>query len=343
MDSIYKEFKYLPVSAGVSPVVVSLAKIDQSKRLRIVFFMAMTLLCSWIGRSSAKEVVVYYYTSPQGTVLSMADAIGNIISNSDYTPYGAHALGTPNQGLGYTGHIEDLDTGLVYMQARYYDPSAARFLSVDPLSVTPGSMLDTNRYSYANDNPVVFQDPSGRCTGPNNIPDAPCNPSSARDSAPREPVRPHADCSTACQRMRDTSDRRGGSSVQPGQGFVADGFLAGRPTLAASGVAALGVGVKATKGLYHSDSNISLVTPAIGLRASAETTLIKVGYDGNQSSGQDVKIGYGINIAEYAILGGGLSIEYTPPYKVEVGVDLGAGAGVSINIYSVGKDFKENN
>lgn len=33
--------------------------------------------------------------------------------------------------LGFTGHVNDWDSGLGYMQQRYYDPVAWRFLSTD--------------------------------------------------------------------------------------------------------------------------------------------------------------------------------------------------------------------
>ena len=37
-------------------------------------------------------------------------------------------------GPGYTGHVTDAATGLVYMQQRYYDPMIGqRLLSVDPV------------------------------------------------------------------------------------------------------------------------------------------------------------------------------------------------------------------
>ncbi|WP_448097671.1 hypothetical protein [Luteibacter yeojuensis] len=144
-------------------------------------------------------------------------------------------------------------------------------------------------------------------------------------------------------RWLSQSDHKGGSAIQPKGGFTADGILAGHPSVTASGMAALGGGIKATKGVYHSDSNISIVTPALGLRASAETSLIKLGYDGNPQIDGPVKIGFGADIAAYWLIGAGLSIEYTPPYKIEVGVDVGVGAGASFSTYSVGREFKENN
>lgn len=122
----------------------------------------VSLLC--ISRAFAAETVTYYYTDPQGTVLATADSAGNIISTIDYRPYGSQVLGTPAEGPGYTGHVNDTDTGLVYMQQRYYDPGIGRFLSVDPLRAMLRAPSHTNRYGYANDNPYRFIDPDGRAT-----------------------------------------------------------------------------------------------------------------------------------------------------------------------------------
>ena len=54
------------------------------------------------------------------------------------------------------GHQTDLDTGLVYMRARYYDPSAGRFISEDP------GQNGTNWYAYCGNNPVNAVDRSGK-------------------------------------------------------------------------------------------------------------------------------------------------------------------------------------
>lgn len=124
--------------------------------------LLMAMVCASMGVAHAAETITYYYTSPQGTVLAKADASGNILSNADYRPYGTQALGTPEQGPGYTGHVNDVDSGLVYMQARYYDPSLGRFVSADPQGPSPGRAATFNRYGYASNNPVVYVDPDGR-------------------------------------------------------------------------------------------------------------------------------------------------------------------------------------
>ncbi|SFW38032.1 RHS repeat-associated core domain-containing protein [Luteibacter sp. UNCMF366Tsu5.1] len=106
--------------------------------------------------------VSYYYTDPQGTVLAVTDASGIVVSSVDYAPYGASAMGNPGDGPGYTGHVADSDTDLIYMQARYYDPIVGRFVGIDPSRPAPGDPFGFNRFAYANNSPLVHIDPDGR-------------------------------------------------------------------------------------------------------------------------------------------------------------------------------------
>jgi RHS repeat-associated protein len=108
------------------------------------------------------DTVTYVYTDPQGTPLVKADASGNVIAKYDYTPYGNSitSLGTAPNGPGYTGHVNDPETGLVYMQARYYQPTG-RFPSPDAVGPSPGNIYSFNRYAYANNNPIINTDPTG--------------------------------------------------------------------------------------------------------------------------------------------------------------------------------------
>ena len=45
-----------------------------------------------------------------------------------------------------------------FLNNRYYDPTLARFISVDPL-VT----ITRDAYGYGNNNPIAYSDPSGLC------------------------------------------------------------------------------------------------------------------------------------------------------------------------------------
>ena len=123
------------------------------------------LLTSADVMAQGTGTVTYVYTDPQGTPLAEADAHGNITATFDYVPYGSIAMGAPPNGPGYTGHVNDPESGLVYMQARYYDPSSGRFLSVDSKGPAVGNAFNFNRYAYANNNPINNIDPDGRnCT-----------------------------------------------------------------------------------------------------------------------------------------------------------------------------------
>jgi hypothetical protein len=51
------------------------------------------------------------------------------------------------------------------MQQRYFDPYAARFLSVDPVTTDAKTGDMFNRYVYAENNPYRYIDPDGRCAG----------------------------------------------------------------------------------------------------------------------------------------------------------------------------------
>jgi RHS repeat-associated protein len=61
---------------------------------------------------------------------------------------------------GWLGQYEDSDTGLTYLNARYYDPILGRFLSPDPL-MNPGDPRTLDPYRYADNNPISYTDPSG--------------------------------------------------------------------------------------------------------------------------------------------------------------------------------------
>lgn len=123
-------------------------------------YVLVLLACNPL-HAQQQGTVTYVYTDPQGTPLAEADANGNVTATYDYTPYGTTALGTPPSGPGYTGHVNDAETNLVYMQHRYYDPATGRFLSTDAAPPVPGNLSYMNRYAYVGDNPITRDDPSG--------------------------------------------------------------------------------------------------------------------------------------------------------------------------------------
>ena len=61
----------------------------------------------------------------------------------------------------YRGYYYDVETGLYYLQSRYYNPEWGRFLNADGYVSTGAGMLGYNMFVYANNNPIMFSDPTG--------------------------------------------------------------------------------------------------------------------------------------------------------------------------------------
>ncbi|MGB3205943.1 MAG: RHS repeat-associated core domain-containing protein [Crinalium sp.] len=109
--------------------------------------------------------------TPSGMVWALADRLGSIDTITDengvvvnkrtFDSFG-QLLSETNPSVsfryGYTGRELDLESGLAYYRARYYDPNVGRFISVDPMGFEAG---DTNLYRYVSNNSTNATDPSG--------------------------------------------------------------------------------------------------------------------------------------------------------------------------------------
>ena len=74
---------------------------------------------------------------------------------------------------GYTGHEQLPTFGLINMNGRCYDPVTSSFLSVDAYVQSPESAQGFNRYSYCQNNPLRYTDPTGWQMVGGNRPDNP--------------------------------------------------------------------------------------------------------------------------------------------------------------------------
>jgi RHS repeat-associated protein len=102
--------------------------------------------------------VTYLHHDQQGSTRLLTGSTGKVDGKCSYAAYGTPTCeGTATTPLGWDGQYTSSDTGLIYMRARVYDPATAQFLSVDPLV-----WLTRAPYTYTNDNPLNFTDPTGR-------------------------------------------------------------------------------------------------------------------------------------------------------------------------------------
>jgi RHS repeat-associated protein len=99
--------------------------------------------------------------------------VGAGVTRADYGPFGQPLTSNGSvalEGKGYINERYDPETGLQYLNARYYDPLLARFLTPDTWDPDlPG--VDINRYAYAGNDPVNGSDPNGHSyEDPNKFP-----------------------------------------------------------------------------------------------------------------------------------------------------------------------------
>jgi RHS repeat-associated protein len=64
---------------------------------------------------------------------------------------------------GYTGKHWNANVGLLYLRARWYDPTVGRFTQADRIVPNPLNSQAWNRYAYGLNNPLRYTDPSGYC------------------------------------------------------------------------------------------------------------------------------------------------------------------------------------
>ncbi|THF81694.1 RHS repeat-associated core domain-containing protein [Cohnella fermenti] len=131
-----------------------------------------------------------YLYNGHADVTSLTDASGVVQSTYYYDAFGniVSQTGTINSPFRYAGYQYDDESDLYYLNARYYDPKIARFLSEDTYAGKAEDPLSLNRYMYVNNEPVMYYDPTGhwcqsskgshagstpdKCTDPNDfIPD----------------------------------------------------------------------------------------------------------------------------------------------------------------------------
>ena len=111
----------------------------------------------------------YYVTNLQGDVIAILDRTGYPVVQYTYNAWGEllSATGPMLSSLGalnpllYRGYVYDRETGLYYLQSRYYNPEIGRFISADNYPSTGQGLTGNNMFAYCGNNPVSREDESG--------------------------------------------------------------------------------------------------------------------------------------------------------------------------------------
>ncbi len=110
---------------------------------------------TWISR--------YFHAEGIGTIRALTDEEGQVTDRYSFEAFGtllSHEGEDPNQYL-FAGEPLDPNSGFYYNRARWLDPNAGRFASVDPFPGYGTEPLSIHRYLYSGLNPALFSDPSG--------------------------------------------------------------------------------------------------------------------------------------------------------------------------------------
>ncbi|WP_055666131.1 RHS repeat domain-containing protein [Desnuesiella massiliensis] len=103
--------------------------------------------------SDGVRVVSYAYDS-WGKLISIKDKDGkDVITDKTHVGY--------KNPYRYRGYRYDNETGLYYLQSRYYNPEWGRFLNADSVGGKVGELLSHNVFAYCFNNPINLEDPSG--------------------------------------------------------------------------------------------------------------------------------------------------------------------------------------
>ena len=124
--------------------------------------LAAAALAIPVSASAQSETVEYYGTDALGSVRVVFDANGNVLSRTDYGPFGQELTpSTGRQQAVYAGLFVDDPTGLEHAQARSYQSRTGRFASADTVYAGLFEPQRWNRYSYSHNNPITFTDQAG--------------------------------------------------------------------------------------------------------------------------------------------------------------------------------------
>lgn len=119
----------------------------------------------------------YLHKDHLGSTDVITDELGAVVERQSFDPHGLRrytdwqptpigiSLTSAITTRGFTGHEMDGEIGLVNMNARMYDPVLGRFLTPDTYVQFPDNAQSYNRYTYVNNNPLSFTDPSGHFLG----------------------------------------------------------------------------------------------------------------------------------------------------------------------------------
>ena len=121
----------------------------------------------------------WFYRNAQNDVIGIVDSSGSVVAKYTYDDWGKVLTVTDGQGndisanathianinpIRYRGYYYDAETGLYYINSRYYDADVCRFVSADThelITASLNALTDKNLFAYCDNNPIIRVDTGG--------------------------------------------------------------------------------------------------------------------------------------------------------------------------------------
>ena len=122
---------------------------------------------SLFGTLRADNLLYTYTSDLSGSITNVVDTDQSAVVSYWCSDFGevseskASAYSSFENEIQYTGAIYDERTGLLYLNARFYDPSTGRFLTQDTYRGERSDADTWHLYAYCANNPINYVDPSG--------------------------------------------------------------------------------------------------------------------------------------------------------------------------------------
>jgi RHS repeat-associated protein len=167
--------------------------VNKTEERHFIGGFAIVTLQDRSGASVGNSKTRYLHKDHLGSITAISDEVGNVAERFSFDAWGKRrgatlaemeaevgksfasmssfekgnltinpmALASNVTNKGFTGHEQMDGVGLIHMNGRVYDAEIGRFLSADPFVQDRTNLQALNRYSYVENNPLSYTDPSG--------------------------------------------------------------------------------------------------------------------------------------------------------------------------------------
>ena len=131
---------------------------------KIIYLYDVNSIIGMVHTLNGVESTYYFQRNLFGDVIGIYNTNGIKVGGYAYDAWGNHAVTLDTNGIAtrnpirYRGYYYDTESGLYYLNARYYNPEWRRFISPDDTAyLDPESVNGLNLYAYCNNNPVNYK------------------------------------------------------------------------------------------------------------------------------------------------------------------------------------------